>query len=237
MKNLKNLLVILGVIVLSACSNSDEKNIDEIDDRDLSEVMQGFQEKINDIQIPEGLTNSSDANAQTTATYINVAKSYGLIFSAFFTVPSNATAQKTNVAAKNAVTGNSQTYTWSDGQSTINYTVTELVDRYTFSYSIESPSFTGKVMDGFSLKDESLAELNMYDAGGTSLTMKWSYINGKGTIDVKDNDGSQFILIANSDNSGTLEVFEDGSLNVKCTWNTSGNGTLINYQTGETFSW
>ncbi|AUC15527.1 hypothetical protein BTO06_10410 [Tenacibaculum sp. SZ-18] len=237
MKILKNLLIIIGVFALSACSNNDEKNIDNIEDKDLSEVMQGFQEKINNIEIPNGLANSSDTNAQTTATYINLVKNYGLVFSAFFNVPTDATAQKSNQISKKSTTSNSQTYTWSDGQSTINYTVTELVDRYTFSYTIESPSYSGKVMDGFSLKDESLAELNMYDMGGTSLTMKWTYINGTATLDLKDSNGSQYILIVNSDNSGILEIIEDNTLTVKCTWNASGNGTLINYETGETFSW
>lgn len=239
MKNLRNLIVILGLIVLSACSDSDEKIIEEFEDKELSEVMDSFQTKVSEIEIPTALSNNSDSNAQTTATYFNVVKSYGLIFSAFFNVPENATSQRLNLAGRNSATGNTQTYTWSDGTSTINYTVTELVDRFTFAYEIQSPNYSGKVMDGYSLKDESRAELNMYDSstGGSVLSLKWTFINNTATLDVKSSDGSQFILTANPDNSGNLEIYENNSLSVKCTWTATGNGTLINYETGETFTW
>ena len=238
MKKLTSLFVIMGFLIFTSCSNNDEKIINDMKEEELSEVMEDFQKKIQRIEIPDALKENSDANAQQTNVYFNLIKNYGIIFSSYFTIPANADIQSSTIVGRGNSTGNNKTYTWSDGNTTINYTITESSDRYTFLYKIVSPDYTGKLLDGYSLKDGSYAELNLIDPSNNnlSLSLKWSFSETTSTLEVNTDD-NKFVLKSNNDNSGNIKVYENGALSSECKWNTNGSGSLINYVTGESYSW
>ncbi len=239
MKKLTNLAVLFSLIIFTSCSNNDEGEIiDKIKEEELSEVMEDFQKKIESIEVPNALRENSDVNAQQTETYFNLIKNYGITFSSFFTIPENASFENNSVVGRGTFTGNSETYTWSSGNTTINYTITELVDRYTFIYKIVSPDFTGKLLDGYSLKDGSYAELNLIDPSNSnlSLSLKWTYTENMSKVEINI-DSNKFLLESNKDNSGNIKVYENGALSSECKWNADGSGSLINYVTGESYTW
>ncbi|SNR15070.1 hypothetical protein [Tenacibaculum jejuense] len=238
MKNLKNFLIAFSLVALTACSDSDD-DTNLINDRDLSEVNDSLVEEITSIELPSNLTSSSNTGAQQTVAIFGTFQALGTSFTSLFAIPSNAVEQRTNLASRNSNASNSQTYTWSDGITTVNYNITELVDRFTFVYNVEGPEFNGKFMDGYNLKDGSLAEFNIYDTenGGVALNFRLSVTETSVTCEFTDNQGSRFVLVSNSDNSGSLEIFENNTLTIKSSWNANGNGTLTDFSTGETFTW
>ncbi|WP_299625487.1 hypothetical protein [uncultured Tenacibaculum sp.] len=239
MKNLKNLLIVFGLIILTACSDSNEENVIDNIDRDLSEVNDDLVERLNDVVLPANLTSNSNLGAQQTTAIFSTFQALGTSFTTLFNIPANASSRQANVSSRNSNTLNSQTYTWSDGVTTVNYTISELIDRFTFVYDVTGPEFTGKFMDGYNLKDGSYAEFNIYDTenGGVALNFKLTVTSTSVTCEFTDNDGNRSILVSNSDGSGNLEIYENNTLTIRSTWNANGSGTLTDFSSGETFTW
>lgn len=240
-KQIKNLLLItvLSTIVLfSSCSSNDDENLDQ--NGNLSEiVMQDFKEDIENLSVPESLSNSSNQYAIQANMQFESLRQLSSSFSQLFTIPTHAISSKssTKIAAKSAAISNTQTYTWSSGNASVEYTITEESDRYTFSYYITSSDFTGKLLDGYQLIDGSYAEVKMYYENIVISSLKWWVNDNEIKIEL-DSDGYKLVLESNTiDYSGHLKVYYDNQLTALYQWNSDGSGSYTNYETEETYSW
>ncbi|MDD7915399.1 hypothetical protein [Polaribacter ponticola] len=239
--NLKNFLALLAitiVLVFSSCSNNEDDNLEE-NSENLSEiVMQDFVEEINNLSVPSALMNSNNQYAQEANAQFESLKSLSTSFSSLFVIPDYALSTKTSskVVSKSS-SSNTQTYSWSSGDTTVEYTITEASDRYSFTYYVTSPDFTGKLMAGYQLIDGSYAEVNLYYDNIVESTIKW-WVNDEDIKIELSSDDFKLILESNAtDNSGNLKVYYSNTLTALYEWNADGTGTYTNYYTNETYSW
>lgn len=235
-KKLMSLMAIVAFISFTSCSD-DENNVEE-PQKELTTVLDDFQGKIENINMPTALKDNSNMYAQQAEITFNTLKGYGNVFSAYFAVPENAVSQKGTTAGRNSARGTSETYTWTDGTNTINYTISESSDRYAFTYQITSPSYSGTLMSGYYLKDDSYAEFSIFDENGAVLmTSKWWMTATSLKMEIATTDGSKLVMQANQDNSGNIKAYESGSLTAEYNWSANGSGWYKNYESGETFTW
>jgi hypothetical protein len=238
MKKSLSIVMLAALITSSSCSKNDEQIIDNSDT--LSEVMQPFQEKIELIDIPQTLKDNSNVDALTVTNQFNTIKNYGAIFSNYLIVPDNASTS--NSSAKNTAVNASKTFIWSEGGVSITYTITELADRYTFLYSINSTEYSGEILSGYILKDETYAAFTLKNDqdGNVYLTSKWWFENSSVKTEIVNNQNFKYKLDANLDNkSGEIELFDNTNLLVKYLWDENGDGSITTYTTGSpiTSSW
>lgn len=232
------LATILSTIILFSSCSSNETDLDE--SGNLSEiVMQDFKEDIENLSVPESLSNSNNQYAIEANTQFETLRQLSSSFSQLFTIPANAISSKssTKVASKSSSIANSQTYTWSSGDTSVEYTITEESDRYTFTYYVISSDFTGKLIDGYQLTDGSYAEVNMYYDDIVISTIKWWVNNNDIKIEL-DTDGYKLVLESNTvDYSGNLKVYYYDELTALYQWNSDGSGSYTNYDSEESYSW
>lgn len=238
MKKSISIIMLATLIISSSCSKNDERIIDNSDT--LSEVMQPFQEKIELIDIPQALKDNSNVDALTVTNQFNTIKSFGTVFSNYLIIPDNASTS--NSSAKNTAVNASKTFSWSEGDVSITYTITELADRYTFLYSINSNEYSGEVLNGYILKDETYATFTLKNDqdGNVYLTSKWWFDNSSVKTEIVNNQNFKYKLDANLDNkSGEIELFDNTNLLVKYLWDENGDGSITTYTTGSpiTSSW
>ncbi|PQJ80056.1 hypothetical protein [Polaribacter porphyrae] len=229
------LVVLVITISLSSCSNNNE-DIDE--GLELSEVvMQDFVKDIQKLSVPSGLSSSNNQYAQEANLQFQSLKTLGSSFAALFTVPANAVSSRSNikVSAKSNFL-NTKTYTWSANRVSVTYIISETSYRYTFEYSIVSSNFTGKYIDGYQLKDGSYAEMNLFDGGQIISTIKWWVKSNSVKIEMST-DGYRLVMESNTDNSGTMKVYEGTFLAALYEWTASGSGSYTDYNTNQTYTW
>ena len=240
MKTLNKLftfLSIVAVMVFTSCSSNDSDVLEG--DEELSQVvMQDFVENIQSLAVPAGLSSSNNQYAQQANAQFEILKTLGTSYATLFAVPTNAISAKTIVkSGAKSISLATKTYTWSADGVTVNYTITENSDRYTFVYSVVSSSFTGKFMDGYQLKDGSYAEATIYGDNQVSSTIKW-WINANTAKIELATDNFRMILESNTiDNSGTLEVFESNNLYASYSWNSNGTGSYTDHINNRTYTW
>ena len=235
--NLKSYLLLALFVATSLISCSDSENEDNNEaSENLSElVMQDFGTTINDIQVPASLAQSSNTYASQVNLQVQFFKSLTSAFSSLFVVPGNAIAAKgsSKLLTKSATT---QTYTWSAQGITFNYKITEESDRYTFAYDIVSQEYTGSYLNGYQLKDGSLAEINFLGNGEESLKLKWTNLDNIAKMEM-DVDGSKLLLESNlDDNSGNMKIYEEGVLTSSFIWKADGTGSFTDHVENETFT-
>lgn len=238
MKKINKLLsaLILVVLVAFASCNKDKDEV-IINEKDYSKVMEDFQVKINDMTLPSSLGKSEDVNAQRLNVQFNFLKGFATVFSNYFNVPENAERAETTVLSKGTSVVGSKKYTWSDGINSIVYIVSEKSDRYTFTYSIKSPEFNGVLMSGYSKKDGSYAELNMYGKDGVTMSLKWTLSEANYTLEITSSDLIMKLDYSLNNKSGNLKIYNSGSLASEYFWNADGSGTFKDYKSGKTFTW
>lgn len=233
---LLGLATLLLSITLTSCSSNED---DISQSEELSEVvMQEFVEDIQVLSVPSGLSSSSNQYAQQANAQFESLKALGTSFAVLFNVPPSALSNKEAIKtfAKSSAL-NTKTYTWLASGTTVEYSITEESDRYSFSYYITSTDFTGKFMDGYQLKDGSYAESRMYFDNQAISTIKW-WVNANSTkIELVSDDFNMTLESNKVDNSGTLKVSSANDLIGAYSWNSDGSGTYTNHLTNETFTW
>ena len=239
-KTMKKLLKFNAIVLFSttilfmSCSDSNSES--ETVEEDLSEVvMQDFATTINDIQLPAGLAQSSDPYASQVSFQMQLFKGFTAAFANLFTVPENALAAKkgSKTLSKSATT---QTYTWSSEGITFNYKITEESDRYAFAYDIVSQTYTGSYLNGYQLKDGSVAEINFLNNGEDYLKLKWTNLDDVAKMEMNVN-GSKLLIESNlNNNSGSMKVYEEGVLTSSFVWNEDGSGSYTDHIENQTFA-
>ncbi|WP_440120298.1 hypothetical protein [Tenacibaculum sp. Ill] len=232
MKKITTFLLLALIVSFTSCSSDDE-----IQEKELATVTEEFQEKVNQMDLPSALESSENTYAQEASYQFNAVKNLGQSFSAFLTVPSNASSSRPERSGKGTYVSGSKTYTWSSDGITVKYTITETSDRYTFSYYVESSDFTGKLISGYQLKDGSCAEFSMYNENSVVATFKF-WVNGDSIKAEMISENQKIYLETNtSTKEGTIKVYESDSLTAKYIWNANGTGSYTNHETNETFTW
>lgn len=245
---MKKINQLLGILTLVLCvtftSCSDDKDQVLPEEKDYSKVMEDFQGKINNMELPSSLESSSNVHAAQAKLKFTYLKGLAVGFSGLFNIPANATSAKSSkIASKGvlATTGlNSRNYVWTAGDMTVNYTISEEADRYSFSYKVESPDFTGTFMDGYSKKDGSYAELTMYGKKGVTAHLKWKLTDSNYVLEIKAADTVMTLDYSLNNNSGSLKSYEGGKLVGEYQWNSDGSGyAKLRKDDGtyETFTW
>lgn len=228
-------LALVAVLVATSCSSNDN---DALEGEPLSEkVMQDFVKDIQALSVPAALSASNNQYAQQANAQFETLKLLGSSFATLFTVPANATSVPSGAksASKESIL-NTQTYTWSADGVSVTYVISETSKRYNFEYSIVSPDFTGKFMDGYQLKDGSYAEASLYIDNVAYTTIKWWVETDTTKIEL-DTDGYKLVLESNSNNSGNMKVYEGTFLASLYEWTASGSGSYTDYNTNMTYSW
>lgn len=229
------LFAFLTAITITSCSESEGG--DDIESSvELSEVvMQDFSSTLNEIQLPTSLSQSSNQYASQVNLQMQLFKGLTAAFSSLFTVPENALAAKkgSKILPKSATT---QTYTWSSQGITFNYKITEESDRYTFAYDIVSQEYTGSYLNGYQLKDGSLAEINFLGYGEEALKLKWTNLDNIAKMEM-DVDNTKLVLESNlNNNAGNMKIYEEGKLTSTFIWNADGSGTYTDHLENQTFT-
>jgi len=232
------IFMLTSFMVFTSCSSNDES---EIDSEDLSQVvMQDFKKDMENLKVPAGLANSSNEYAQQANYQFQSLKTLSTSFTTLFTIPPGATVTSSKSAIKTAAKTaalSTKTYTWSANGTTVKYTISEESDRYNFTYSIESAAITGKLMDGYQLKDRSYAEVKLYYDGITTSTIKW-WVNTTSIKIELISDVINYILESNTtDNSGSLKLYDDNNLTETYIWNGLGSGSFTDHLTEQTYTW
>ncbi|WP_417784933.1 hypothetical protein [Tenacibaculum sp.] len=233
-KKITTFLLLTVIIGFTSCSSDDE-----IQEKELASVTEEFQEKVSQMDLPSSLESSENMYAQQASYQFNAVKNLGQSFSAFLTVPPNATSTSSRPerSSKGVYMSGSKTYTWSSDGITVKYTITETSDRYTFSYHIESPDFTGKLISGYQLKDGSYAEFSMYNENSVVATFKF-WVNGDNIkAEMISEDQKIYLETNTSSKEGTIKIYESDSLTAEYIWNANGTGSYTNHETNETFTW
>jgi len=226
------LSVMIGFV---SCNSND----DEIQEKELASVTEEFQQKISQMNLPSSLESSEDYYANQTSSSFNLVKGWGEMLSSLLIVPdfASSTSKPEGTASKSAKTVYSKTYTWTSGEQTITYTITEESDKYIFSYNVISSEFVGELISGYQLKDGSYAELTMFSVDGPVVTFKY-WVNGNNIKAEIILDEVKYYLEYNSEtNEGFIDLYENNILTYKYTWYSNGSGTYKNYTTNETVSW
>lgn len=230
------IFLLICVVGLTSCSSND----DDVKDDGAKEVTKEFQAKISKMSLPSSLSTSTNARAKEVTSYFSTVKNLGQSFSQLLTVPPGATSSyisNDGLAGKGNSAKSSKTYTWSANGMTITYVISEESDRYTFEYSIEGGSFSGKVMDGYQLKDGSYADFKMYSGSKVVSTFKF-WIDGDVVTSEIASKGLNLKMKVNlADNSGNIKVYQNTNLTAEYNWNSDGTGWYKNYTTNQTTNW
>ncbi|UII19352.1 hypothetical protein [Fulvivirga ligni] len=251
MKSIKYLAYSFALVVaLASCSKDDEVK----PENDLEQAELSFSAENPPIEIPTALQNSDNEYAVQisgwlSAINVNLAEQVK-------NIPEGAEVSTTPITAKStggriaATAENVLVYTWSyggQGQSiTIAYQVSESDDKYKFDifYDFDGEGYIHYVhAEEYKNRKEGFID---YLFGGDTYVLRYQWkqdADGTFYFDFLAEEfmGYRVSVVVNPDQSGTIEYFIEGELNVKATWNSTGtSGSWIYYEDGEvseTFTW
>ncbi len=244
MKSVLKLLALLFLALSFSCGSDDgETNADNSNNPDnpstsLAESGSTFQNKVSTLEVPAALKENDDSNAQIAFALFTQFQGLSNSFSQLFSIPENANLLP-QAGNKNLSDIVSETYTWSAGDTTIRFEISENDDSYTYDYSIISPEYTGKFMTGFVRKDGSLAELQLFSTNDSSLTASiiWNTTSIENRVRIITEGAVLDYRSPVDSTSGSIAITEDGILTGTYIWNADGSGSFRNEITNETFSW
>ena len=220
---------LLFAMLLLGCNKSDDEMPNE---SPLHEkVLVDFTTRLNTMAQPENLVNNTSNSSATIArAFFNSIKTSSEIFSSFFVIPQSIESR---------FVSNSQTYTWSDGTSSVSYTITELSDRYTLLLTVEDP--TEEIdykIEGYELKQTNFLKLKFFDDNTLKTELTWE-LKGEvlhvDLVELFDGDTTKMEYNTN-DNSGMIKVYEGTQLTTEIVWNSDGSGTFTDHLANESFT-
>ena len=110
------------------------------------------------------------------------------------------------------------------------------VEKLLFAYDIVSQAYTGSYLNGYQLKDGSVAEITFLGNGEESLKLKWTNLDNVAKMEM-DVNGSKLLLESNlDDNSGNMKLYEEGVLTSSFIWNADGSGSFTDHVENQTFT-
>jgi len=213
--------LVLILIAISGCKKSSD---DTPEDQYQSPSLATNQVVI---EVPSKLLASNDPHAQTAAGFMAMANAFSG-YSAFFSVPNNATQSTTKSSGT--------IYTWSYGGTTVKLTYNDDGINRTWTWYLNNV----KYMDCQEALLSNSGSFNVYDVdngGAVVLVYNWSQTGTLVNATMKIIGSTTYFLKISSSingNSGTFDMYEGASdagfhfINV--TWLVNGSGTWwINY--------
>ncbi len=248
MKLLSKLFLMLSIVALiTSCGSDDEAPAPQIENAELA-----FSSQNPPIEIPSALTTSSDQNAAQINGQLQIVNSISNFF-ATFEAPDGAEKSDTPVGRKssNGRIAASQeevvvyTYTATtfddEGNSvtvSVAYQITDTGDDYTFEifYKFDGGDFIPYLYaqeSKSSLREGYLIVYNIFDDQnpGTESLVRFDWEeNSDGVFNFSyDIFTARVELVINPDNSGSMELFNDGVKSFTGTWNATGTAGTFTY--------
>lgn len=189
------------------------------------------------IKISDGLANNSDSHAQQAYAHADNLKQQLSAFSAYMSVPSDASYS----AGK---TGTIGTWTWSGFGYSYEYVLNEDADQYEFTYTIKYQNSPYYVISGWELKNGTQGHLDydLTDSGGDSFSIDWTkdasdtyVINMKFyELSAPNSPYLRWEGTYHDDGSGNIVISDDGVRYYDATWNVNGSGMSTSYDSDGT---
>lgn len=237
MKTTKIALLIAVIFFAASCKKDEVKPTSSLDNASLSLASQS-----EIVTPPTGLSNSTDSHAELAASWIesiNQMTSY----TAYMKPPSGAVKSTTKITAKNgrvATAGDSETWTWTDGQgNSIGYQISETTDSYVFDVFLKLAGQADwlKYFHAEEKKDKSSGTMYILDFDGTDTSAKilqydWA-LSGKLFTFKMTSDLDNFVinLTYHTDTkAGEVVYILDGKKWYDVIWDTHGSGSWTLYK-------
>jgi len=234
-----NLIWLLGLMVVFlafACSDDDD---DTVTGNNNQQTMD-HSPTLDSIHVPAAMEASSDPYAQMAVTYINLANGLGGL-GQYFVPPSS------KVASVGKLSGNAADtliWSWSYGGITVYLKFWETLTHYYWRYMWHG-TFEQEVYDNWiwyaanQSKDGTQGQLIWYDDNTTTplLTWEWTYLGGIYTLTYTFDGIDQLIITVNADGSGSLEYYDNGTLELRIIWYAAGNGAWWTYDPVANGTW
>lgn len=242
-KDLKNLFVLFCLAFIAvSCGDKDDPA------PALEEVELAVFSEENKVNIPAGLKNSTDSEAQAVSAMIESMTSSIGAYSALFDMPDGATKVSPIEAANGRMNANMVTYEWAYQGGAVAYQITELDDSYYFEYFFKEdggPYY--KWFEGTQTKDGKSGSFVMLDFYASTRVEVFTYeyeVRNDGSVYGEYNYpsfGYSFIFEVKADGSGYIKSYDGTNLQVEYLWNVDGSGSWTYYdETGavsSTGSW
>ena len=216
-------VLILGLL-LAACSSDKKDNGTNQQEQPPEGIT------IDPVQLPAGMTQSSDQYAQTVVSYINLINMFQ-----YWTGSLVPPGQVGKVGLVESTTdGPPWEYTWNQQGITVKLVIDIQDNQYhwvlTYSGTFEGYQYNNaKVLEAWQDMDGTSGKLVVYDPEENAQVAEWSWQedeNGTLTVRYKEYTGGvEIIVVQNPDLSGSLEVYENSVLTFKANWNADGSGT------------
>lgn len=230
-------LTFFSIITLSCSEEEPTKT-------ELEDIRLSFAEREEIIELPEGLTTSSNPYAQTAYGYASSANLMSLYFN-FFSFPDGAVKTTNKIVPANSRTsasGEYLVYTWSDPQAGgIAYQLGDLGDRYSFEVFFKSAGSTRwlRYLYAEEKKDQSSGFMKIFDidADNASLAIveyTWTRSNENIVFQytfLNENEPTAKVVITLNEKTkaGKVEYFLGSPLLSSIAWDALGNGAWKEY--------
>ncbi|HAS42300.1 MAG TPA: hypothetical protein DCS93_17615 [Microscillaceae bacterium] len=221
-------LLSLGLLLITSCA----KKSDDPQPENNEPFSSALIERQQVVQIPTAFANNNTNRfAVETRGYINATNAVFTAYSGFLAIPANSTSN-----------GNGS-WTWTDFQGNqITYTSTLANGQYSVTMDAKFSDGTAyRVYEATERQDGTLGKITWFDTDGTAaLVMDWKYENGLFTSTIVS-DGQRFVSESNDNLSGTIKVYDNDVLIFTGTWQSTGAGECVSYNSdgtqNETGSW
>ena len=233
-------------LLLSSCSKDDEAVQPTTDDsQDLKEVQLSLTDdaELSTVAVPEAMQQSDDSYAKMATQYVSAVNQIES-FTSYFKPPTGATQSSEPITSSNARMMASKkaylVYTWTTGNTTIAYQLSEEGDNYVWEifwkegdgdylkyvHAEESKTVKKGFMEVYNIFQSTDDILYKYEwekleSGTLTLTSTVPQANLVYTVSV------------NSDGSGSVKYISQEKLLYKMEWTREGNGTWAYYSDGE----
>lgn len=214
MKNRYFLTLLLFVLVFGACKKDAEEKIEA--------TRMKLVDKLEKLDVPEAMKNSSNSNAQQAVSYVDMVKGVADYFS-WFEVPEGAVRSKST----------DEVYFWTYNGVTVWETLSETSTSYKWTIEIDTGSGKIKAYESEEKKDGSYGVLKVFNESGSSAiyTYEWTFDSaGNGSIIWKDaTESFVYDVTVNVNKSGEAKWTSNGDLFYHFSWNSDGSGSYYYY--------
>lgn len=225
MKNLKKISFLLGLVTIlfSSCNKDDDNSTPG------SGTTTSFTSADLTAKIPTSLATKSPE----TSSQINSMVGYMSIGEAF---------KQTRPAAKMANKSAGGTDTWTYGEYTITYTGSDNSTQHQYTYTIKQGSTTLYTITGWDNINGTaghwVLDMSAAITYGTAISIDFDWAKNSSNdfnLDMVVTAGSEttehLVANINHDSSGNVKGYYGSTLSFESTWNSSGSGQYINYET------
>jgi len=231
-------LLALLLVVFYSCNSEEEVAPEEEDPI----AALAFNAQNPPVQLPTAIQNSSNQYAAQVNSFAALANAMAG-YSTYFEVPEGAEFSTTPIDAANSrIAADVRVYTWTfnDGTTSISYAYQLSEDDtdyvYEIFYKFNEDGFY-KLLEGRESKNElvegSLKWFGLDESNAIIYSYTWKeFANGAFNL-IFEGFTQRLVFDIAIDGSGVIEVFEDGVISGKYTWNADGTaGTFTSYTDG-----